>query len=248
MMTPQMMMAAAQMAPNAQTIIATQAPTPGVLGHLPGNQRFVGGVVNYMVAGQQPGQPQQQQQQGLQQPYGMQTVPGPGGRAQYAAMAASNTAIFTKQPGGGGGMYSSMIFNQHHQQQQQQQQLQHQQMQNQGGVDGRPQSRVVHDLVALGPDSFRRVSGIAPDVFRQIEAVEAEFDPSTLAAQYAEMERRGEMIIRILNPASLNPGKPFFNFVNFLTFSLSHFQPGWRTPAGGTATAFACPAGCSLWR
>ena len=208
MMTPMMM---AQMAvPNAQTIIATQAPTPGVLGHLPGNQRFVGGVVNYMVAGQQPGQPQQQQQQGLQ-PYGMQTVPGPGGRAQYAAMAASNTAIFTKQPGGGGGgMYSSMIFNQ----QQQQQQLQHQQqqMQNQGGgggVDGRPQSRVVHDLVALGPDSFRRVSGIAPDVFRQIEAVEAEFDPSTLAAQYAEMERRGEMIIRILNPASLNPGKPF---------------------------------------
>lgn len=66
--------------------------------------------------------------------------------------------------------------------------------------DGR--SRMVPDLV---PDSFRRVSGITSEVFRQIEAVEAQFDPSTLAAQYSEMERRGEMIIRILSPAQILP-------------------------------------------
>ena len=84
--------------------------------------------------------------------------------------------VFTKQPS----LYSSsMLFN-----------------------DGR--SRVVSDMV-LQPDTFRRLSGITSEVFRQIEAVEAQFDPSTLAAQYAEMERRGEMIIRILNPTSILP-------------------------------------------
>lgn len=66
-------------------------------------------------------------------------------------------------------------------------------------------SRVVTDI-GLNPDAaFQRISGITSEVFRQIEAVEAEFDPSQLAAQYAEMERRGEMIIRILSPAAMSP-------------------------------------------
>ena len=73
------------------------------------------------------------------------TVPGPrGGRG---LLANSNTGIFTKQPQQT--LYSSMIFPQH----------------------GR-QSRIVHDMVSLQQESFRRISGIGPDVFQQIQAVE----------------------------------------------------------------------------
>lgn len=64
--------------------------------------------------------------------------------------------------------------------------------------------RIVSDMI-IQPDSFRRISGLTSEVFRQIEAVEAQFDPSTLATQYAEMERRGEMIIRILSPTQILP-------------------------------------------
>lgn len=64
--------------------------------------------------------------------------------------------------------------------------------------------RIVSDMI-IQPDSFRRISGLTSEVFRQIEAVEAQFDPSTLASQYAEMERRGEMIIRILSPTQIMP-------------------------------------------
>lgn len=46
---------------------------------------------------------------------------------------------------------------------------------------------------------FRKVSGISSDIFRQIEAVENDHDSST--AQALEIvERRGEMIVRMLEP------------------------------------------------
>lgn len=46
---------------------------------------------------------------------------------------------------------------------------------------------------------FRKVSGISSEIFRQIEAVENDHDPSTAAA-LESVERRGEMIVRILEP------------------------------------------------
>lgn len=46
---------------------------------------------------------------------------------------------------------------------------------------------------------FRKVSGISSDIFRQIEAVENDHDPSTAQALEA-VERRGEMIVRMLEP------------------------------------------------
>ncbi|OQR80250.1 hypothetical protein BIW11_05186, partial [Tropilaelaps mercedesae] len=49
---------------------------------------------------------------------------------------------------------------------------------------------------------FRKISGISTDVFRQIEAVENSYDAQT-AANMEMVERRGEMIIRLLDPRSL---------------------------------------------
>ncbi len=49
---------------------------------------------------------------------------------------------------------------------------------------------------------FRKVSGISSEVFRQIEAVENEFDATT-AAYFESVEKRGEMVIRLLNPQTL---------------------------------------------
>jgi len=46
---------------------------------------------------------------------------------------------------------------------------------------------------------FRKVSGISSEIFRQIEAVENDHDPNTAAALEA-VERRGEMIVRVLEP------------------------------------------------
>ncbi|XP_064477488.1 rho GTPase-activating protein 100F-like isoform X2 [Ornithodoros turicata] len=46
---------------------------------------------------------------------------------------------------------------------------------------------------------FRKVSGISTEVFRQIEAVERQYDPSHLEA----LEKRGETIVRPLDPRSL---------------------------------------------
>ncbi|KAH8361108.1 hypothetical protein KR200_007307 [Drosophila serrata] len=56
----------------------------------------------------------------------------------------------------------------------------------------------VKDPVMLQGD-FRKVSGISSEIFRQIEAVENDHDPNTAAALEA-VERRGEMIVRILEP------------------------------------------------
>ncbi|KAL9891320.1 rho GTPase activating protein at 100F isoform 3-T10 [Glossina fuscipes fuscipes] len=78
---------------------------------------------------------------------------------------------------------------QQQQQQSQQQQQQHQQQQRQGSAK---------EPVLLQGD-FRKVSGISSEIFRQIEAVENDHDPNTAAALEA-VDRRGEMIVRILEP------------------------------------------------
>ncbi|XP_076347062.1 rho GTPase-activating protein 100F-like isoform X2 [Tachypleus tridentatus] len=49
---------------------------------------------------------------------------------------------------------------------------------------------------------FRKVSGISTEIFRQIEAVENEYDATT-AANIEAVEKRGEMIIRVLDPRTL---------------------------------------------
>ncbi|KAI1280543.1 Rho GTPase-activating protein [Halotydeus destructor] len=49
---------------------------------------------------------------------------------------------------------------------------------------------------------FRKVSGISSEMFRQIEAIEKEYDPQT-ASLIEAAERRGEMIIRLLDPRNL---------------------------------------------
>lgn len=80
----------------------------------------------------------------------------------------------------------------------------------------------VKEPVLLQGD-FRKVSGISSEIFRQIEAVENDHDPSTAAALdvssifliytfldfhvffmlFQSVERRGEMIVRILDPRSI---------------------------------------------
>uniref|UniRef100_A0A182J9P3 Uncharacterized protein n=1 Tax=Anopheles atroparvus TaxID=41427 RepID=A0A182J9P3_ANOAO len=63
---------------------------------------------------------------------------------------------------------------------------------------------------------FRKVSGISSEIFRQIEAVENDHDPSTAAALEV-VERRGEMIVRILEPRcmgsrqAIEAGQKFLN-------------------------------------
>lgn len=63
-----------------------------------------------------------------------------------------------------------------------------------GGGGG---SRMMPEMVVQS--DFRKVSGISTEIFRQIEAVEKDFDPRAAEA----VERRGEMVIRLLDPASL---------------------------------------------
>lgn len=50
---------------------------------------------------------------------------------------------------------------------------------------------------------FRKVSGISTEIFRQIETVENDHDASTAAALDV-VERRGEMVVRLLDPRSLS--------------------------------------------
>uniref|UniRef100_A0A1B6E2F1 Rho-GAP domain-containing protein n=1 Tax=Clastoptera arizonana TaxID=38151 RepID=A0A1B6E2F1_9HEMI len=49
---------------------------------------------------------------------------------------------------------------------------------------------------------FRKVSGISNEIFRQIETVENDHDATTAAALEA-VERRGEMVVRLLDPRHL---------------------------------------------
>ena len=51
-------------------------------------------------------------------------------------------------------------------------------------------------------NDFRKVSGITSEVFRQIEAVEKDYDPVT-AANFEAVEKKGEMLIRLLDPRTL---------------------------------------------
>ncbi|XP_035214734.1 rho GTPase-activating protein 100F-like, partial [Stegodyphus dumicola] len=50
---------------------------------------------------------------------------------------------------------------------------------------------------------FRKVSGISSDIFRQIEAVENDYDAATAAHVDAVERRGGEMLIRMFDPCSL---------------------------------------------
>ncbi|KAK8729605.1 hypothetical protein OTU49_008560, partial [Cherax quadricarinatus] len=50
---------------------------------------------------------------------------------------------------------------------------------------------------------FRKVSGISTEIFRQIETVENDHDASTAAALDV-VERRGEMVVRLLDPRTLS--------------------------------------------
>ncbi|XP_055524987.1 rho GTPase-activating protein 100F isoform X2 [Wyeomyia smithii] len=102
-----------------------------------------------------------------------------------------------------------------HQGQQQQQQHHPQQgghmQQSQRGMGGGANKEPV-----LLQGDFRKVSGISSEIFRQIEAVENDHDPSTAAALEA-VERRGEMIVRILEPRcmgsrqAVEAGQKFLN-------------------------------------
>lgn len=49
---------------------------------------------------------------------------------------------------------------------------------------------------------FLQVSGISNEIFRQIQTIEKEYDASTAAALQA-VEKRGEMIVRILDMKNL---------------------------------------------
>ncbi|XP_018326316.1 rho GTPase-activating protein 100F isoform X2 [Agrilus planipennis] len=67
---------------------------------------------------------------------------------------------------------------------------------------GQPQnSRANHPPMVIQGD-FRKVSGISSEIFKQIETVENDHDASTAAALEA-VERRGEMIVRILDSRQL---------------------------------------------
>ncbi|XP_058812130.1 rho GTPase-activating protein 100F isoform X2 [Topomyia yanbarensis] len=103
-------------------------------------------------------------------------------------------------------------------QQQQQQQQQHHPHQQGGGhmqQGHRGMGGNNKEPVLLQGD-FRKVSGISSEIFRQIEAVENDHDPSTAAALEA-VERRGEMIVRILEPRcmgsrqAVEAGQKFLN-------------------------------------
>ncbi|XP_055697334.1 rho GTPase-activating protein 100F isoform X2 [Phlebotomus papatasi] len=68
---------------------------------------------------------------------------------------------------------------------------------NQGPIMSQQRQGIKEPVLLQG--DFRKVSGISSEIFRQIEAVENDHDPSTAAALEA-VERRGEMIVRILEP------------------------------------------------
>ncbi|XP_052890131.1 rho GTPase-activating protein 100F [Anopheles moucheti] len=106
-----------------------------------------------------------------------------------------------------------------HQAQALQQQQQHQQQQQQG-LQGHHQQQQQQRQGSKEPvllqGDFRKVSGISSEIFRQIEAVENDHDPSTAAALEV-VERRGEMIVRILEPRcmgsrqAIDAGQKFLN-------------------------------------
>ncbi|GLV44424.1 Rho GTPase activating protein at 100F [Carabus blaptoides fortunei] len=65
-----------------------------------------------------------------------------------------------------------------------------------------PNTRPAHPPPMVIQGDFRKVSGISTEIFKQIETVENDHDATTAAALEA-VERRGEMIVRILDPRHL---------------------------------------------
>ncbi|KAH1000451.1 hypothetical protein HUJ04_000357 [Dendroctonus ponderosae] len=65
-----------------------------------------------------------------------------------------------------------------------------------------PNNRPSHPPPMVIQGDFRKVSGISSEIFKQIEAVENDHDSSTAAA-LEHVERRGEMIVRILDARHL---------------------------------------------
>jgi hypothetical protein len=66
----------------------------------------------------------------------------------------------------------------------------------------RQQQRAVTAPEMIVQRDFRKISGISSEMFRQIEAVEKQYDPTT-ATLIEAVERRGEMIVRLLDPRVL---------------------------------------------
>lgn len=69
----------------------------------------------------------------------------------------------------------------------------------------RQQQRAVAAPEMIVQRDFRKISGISSEMFRQIEAVEKQYDPTT-ATLIEAVERRGEMIVRLLDPRVLGRG------------------------------------------
>ncbi|XP_060529396.1 rho GTPase-activating protein 100F isoform X2 [Cylas formicarius] len=65
-----------------------------------------------------------------------------------------------------------------------------------------PNNRPNHPPPMVIQGDFRKVSGISSEIFKQIEAIENDHDASTAAA-LEHVERRGEMIVRILDARHL---------------------------------------------
>ncbi|XP_053660425.1 rho GTPase-activating protein 100F [Anopheles marshallii] len=132
-----------------------------------------------------------------------------GRRKENGRSVPDLTASPGRAPPGPMPSHQAQALQQQQHQQQQQQGLQghHQQQQQQRQGSKEP--------VLLQGD-FRKVSGISSEIFRQIEAVENDHDPSTAAALEV-VERRGEMIVRILEPRcmgsrqAIDAGQKFLN-------------------------------------
>ncbi|CAH1155850.1 unnamed protein product [Phaedon cochleariae] len=65
-----------------------------------------------------------------------------------------------------------------------------------------PNSRTAHPPPMVIQGDFRKVSGISSEIFKQIETVENDHDASTAAA-LEHVERRGEMIVRLVDGRQL---------------------------------------------
>ncbi|KAG8185703.1 hypothetical protein JTE90_003241 [Oedothorax gibbosus] len=76
-------------------------------------------------------------------------------------------------------------------------------MSEEGGVIRRVRLRQrPQHTVVVGRD-FRKVSGISTEIFRQLEAVENDFDAATAAHLDRVENRGGEMLIRMFDPCAL---------------------------------------------
>lgn len=76
--------------------------------------------------------------------------------------------------------------------------------------------------------SCYQVSGISTEIFKQIETVENDHDATTAAALEA-VERRGEMIVRILDPRHLGrqAGDAAKKFLNLQVKKMKKKNESW---------------------